>query len=329
LRSRSTTTPRPPRTLSIALVLTSLFFLSACDLNKTVLAQALKGFIAYFDTPVSSGSALTRLSPHVLTFNWYFDRTLVIETDAGLVVVDPFSEHLSGALRTALDQAGVDAPVHTLIYTHYHIDHTRGGARLEPLHVICHERCDRYWEQLPASDTADVLRPTRTVAGDQRLEIGGVVIDLIALEESHTDTMYAVHVPGERLVFAADTVGLGVMLPAGGVDVYMPAYLRALDRIEAIDFDTFVSSHFGWGTREEFIAAADLQRDGYRWAREALDRYGVDASGIAMTQDEERFLAAFDYFYDRMKAKYGDWHGFDAMILNTFMNNVIALTVGS
>ena len=309
--------------------LAAVFAFTACDLNKTMLSQALKGFVAYFDTPTSSGSKLDRLSDRVLTFNWYFDRTLVIQTGDGLVVVDPFTEHLAAALREALDEAGIDDPVHTLLYTHYHLDHTVGGAELSPANVICHAKCNQYWDQLPAEDTAGILRPTRTVDGDQRLEIGGVTIELVALVDSHTDTMYAVHLPDERLVFAADTVGLNVMLPAGGVDIYMPAYLAALDTLQALDFDTFVSSHFGWGTRDEFIAAADLQRDGYRWARESLARYGTDAAGISMTQDEDRFLAAFSFFYDRMKEKYGDWHGFDAMILNTFTNNIIAITVGS
>ena len=323
-----TTHARRRRAVFVILIL-STFGLSGCDLNKIVLSQALKGFVAYFDTPTSNGSELTRLTDRVLTFNWYFDRTLVIETDVGLVVIDPFTDHLSEALRVALDESGITAPVHTLIYTHYHIDHTVGGAKLRPKNVICHEKCEEYWDQLPASDVAGVLRPSQTIDGDQRLNIGGVPIELVFVSRSHTDTMYVVHLPSEGVVFAADTVGINVMLPAGGVDIHMPAYLTALDRIQQIDFKTFVSSHFGWGTKEEYIAAADLQRDGYRWAREALEKFGTNESGIPMTQDEGRFLAAFEYFYDRMKAKYGDWHGFDAMILNTFTNNIIAITVGS
>lgn len=313
----------------VALLLMTTLGLTGCDLSKTVLSQALKGFVRYFDTPSSNGSELTRISDRVLTFNWYFDRTLIIETDDGLVVIDSFTEHLTRALRKALDEAGITAPVNTLIYTHYHIDHTAGGSELEPENVICHRKCEEYWNQLPAEDVAGVLRPTQTVTGDRQLEIGGVEIDLVFLNRSHTDTMYAIHLPSEGVLFAADTVGLNVMLPAGGVDIYMPAYLAALDRLQAIDFDTFVSSHFGWGTKQEYIEAADLQRDGYRWAREALAQFGTDESGISMIQDEERFLAAFSFFYDEMEAKYGDWHGFDAMILNTFMNNIIAITVGS
>ena len=303
--------------------------LVACDLNKSVLSQALRGFVAYFDTPTSVGSGLVRLSERVWTYHFYFDRSLVVKTDVGLVVVDPFNPHLARGLREALRAEGIDGPVHTLVYTHYHVDHTRGGAELAPLRVLCHARCDEFLDELPAEDTAEVLRPTHTFEGDQRLVIGGVRIDLVALEKAHTDTMFAVHLPDEGILFAADTVGLGVMLPAGGVSIYMPAYLAALDRLEALDFDTFVSSHFGWGEKAEFVEAANLQRDGYRWAREALARYGTDAEGISMTHDEERFLAAFSYFYDRMKAKYGDWHGFDAMILSTFTNNIVAVTVGN
>lgn len=244
-----------------ALMLMTLGF-TGCDISKTVLSQALKGFVSYFDTPSSNGSELTRITDRVLTFNWYFDRTMIIETDVGLVVVDSFTEHLAAALRVALDEAGIDAPVHTLVYTHYHIDHTRGGGKLEPENVICHEKCEGYCDQLPAEDVASILRPTQTVAGDQRLNIGGVSIELVLLDRSHTDTMYAVYLPSEGVLFAADTVGLNVMLPAGGVVIYMPAYLAALDRLQAIDFETFVSSHFGWGSKEEYVAAAEISR---RW----------------------------------------------------------------
>ncbi len=301
----------------------------ACDVTKSMLRQALKGFVGYFDTPASNGSALTRLTDRVLTFNWYFDRTLVVETEAGLVVIDSFNQHLSCALLRALRAEGIDRPVHTLIYTHYHVDHTNGATELSPSHVVCDAKCAQYWRELPPDDVRTTLQPTRTVDGDTRLVIGGVPIELVSLGQSHTDTMYAVHLPSERLVFAADTVGLNVMLPAGGGAIYMPAYLAALDRIQALDFDLFVSSHFGWGDKAAYVAAADLQRDGYRWAREALERYAFDEAGIAMTQDERRFLAAFDYFYDHMREKYGDWHGFDAMILSTFTNNIIAITIGN
>ncbi|MEM7410936.1 MAG: MBL fold metallo-hydrolase [Myxococcota bacterium] len=312
-----------------ALAIATALLCSGCDLNKSVLSQALRGFVAYFDTPASVGSELTRLSDRVWTYHWYFDRTLIVQTDAGLVVVDPFNPHMATHLRQALVDAGIEPDVHTLLYTHYHVDHTRGGAALAPRNVVCHVRCDEFLDELPAEDTADVLRPTRTLEGDQRLEIGGVRIDLVALPKSHTDTMYAVHLPDEGVLFAADTVGLGVMLPAGGVSIYMPAYLAALDRLQGLDFEVFVSSHFGWGDKAAYVEAADLQRDGYRWAREALARYGTDERGISMTYDEDRFLAAFSYFYDRMKEKYGDWHGFDAMILSTFTNQIVAVTVGN
>ena len=47
-----------------------------------------------------------------------------------------------------------------------------------------------------------------------------------------------------------------------------------------------------------------------------------------MTHDKARFQAAFGEFYDRAYAKYGDWHGFNTMILNSYLNNIAAITVG-
>ena len=45
-----------------------------------------------------------------------------------------------------------------------------------------------------------MLPPTRLIAGDTVLTIGGVEIRALYMGLSHTDTLYAFHLPAERLV---------------------------------------------------------------------------------------------------------------------------------
>ncbi|MBL4639054.1 MAG: MBL fold metallo-hydrolase [Kordiimonadaceae bacterium] len=286
--------------------------------------------VDYLTTPTNQSAKLDQISEKVWTFGWYFDRTLIVDTDDGLVIVDPFSKDFISRLLPALKAAGLDKPIHSLIYTHYHLDHTRGGAALNPQNVICHVKCESYWDKFEPEETADIVRPTKTIDGDQKFEIGGVKFELVHLGLAHTDTNYAVFLPDDKTVFLADTVAIEALLPAGGVSIFMPEYLTALNTIQELDFTTFVSSHFTWGNKQDYIDAAELQRDGRKWVIEAIAHVGGSSNQpIPLINDKERFVEAFDYFYVKMAAKYGDWHGFDAQILPTFLNGFIAYHVGS
>src|SRR5262245_37340282 len=118
-----------PNVLALVITLVGLSGCgSGCSIQHFLMRKALAQQSDYFRTPESVGMKLTRLTSRVWTFNDAFDRTLVVDTDDGLVIVDPFSRHLVSGLKEALAREGLAKPVHTLVYTHYHLDHVRGGA---------------------------------------------------------------------------------------------------------------------------------------------------------------------------------------------------------
>jgi len=254
---------------------------------------------------------------------------MIVDTDAGLVVIDSFSSYYVSGLLAALKEEGIDKPVHTLIYTHYHLDHTAGGNGFAAKNVICHVTCASYWDDFLPDVFSSVAKVTKVIDGDFSLTVGGVEFQLVDLGNSHTDTMFAVYLPEEKTLFAADTVAVDVFLPSGGISLHYPAYLKALDTLQNIDFDLFVSSHFAWGSKQQFIAAADMQRDAYAWSAEALAKYSDKETGIPIFQDQERMTGAFYFFHAKIKAKYGDWHGFDAQVFSTFSNALTAHHIGS
>ena len=87
-----------------------------------------------------------------------FSNSAVLETDAGLVVVDTSSTEMSGRVHESI-RAWSTAPAHTIVFTHGHVDHVFGVERYEadneqagvaaPV-VVGHEaiaaRFDRYVE---------------------------------------------------------------------------------------------------------------------------------------------------------------------------------------
>ncbi|MGF1468133.1 MAG: hypothetical protein ACFCGT_18590 [Sandaracinaceae bacterium] len=97
--------------------------------------------------------------------------------------------------------------------------------------------------------------------------------DYINAPGVETSALDAVHLPEQGVLYAADTVAVRALLPAGGVSIFMPDYLAALERLEQLDFEVFVPGHFGWGTKADFVEAAQMQRDSWSWIREALERF--------------------------------------------------------
>jgi hypothetical protein len=88
-----------------------------------------------------------------------------------------------------------------------------------------------------------------------------------------------------------------------------------------------VPSHFGVGTKKDYLDAFGLQQDLYRAVREAVDE---DRSRGAppLHLDKGRLIVLFDRVYAKLKTRYGDWHGFDAQVPPSFINAYVATFVG-
>jgi glyoxylase-like metal-dependent hydrolase (beta-lactamase superfamily II) len=278
---------------------------SGCDARRFVMGQIASQTEAYFHPPGSEGWDVTRLTEHVYTFRWGWYRNIFVVTPEGVFATDPFNREAAASLRDVIAEASGGRPVRILFYSHYHRDHTEGGALLEPEQVWCHERCPSYFRDL---GRPEILPPTRTVSGDETLTLGGVEIRLLYLGKSHTDTLYAVHVPGEELLWTADFGLVRTIPPMGVPDFYRPGLLAGMERLSRLEFRVFVPSHFGYGTKQDFVDFYHMMRDLGTWVREAQERYGPPSKDLDQ---------GFRYVYDRMKAGYGDWHGFDQMILFT------------
>jgi glyoxylase-like metal-dependent hydrolase (beta-lactamase superfamily II) len=162
----------------------------------------------------------------------------------------------------------------------------------------------------------DVLPVTNPIEGDVSMTLGDVPVHLVFLGHSHTETLYAYHFPRERAVYAPDTAFVRTMPPFGLPDHYYPGYIRALDRIGALDFDALVPSHFGLGKKADLLAYRQMLVD----YREAATRIVNEMGGNPSRGAGQR--ARIGPAYMALKAKYGDWHGFDAMFLPHFFGGI-------
>ena len=145
---------------------------------------------------VAHAKAKTRveeLAPRTWLVRLPIVNVVLFETDEGLVLVDTAMAPGGPAVLEAIRSVS-DAPIHTVIYTHGHVDHAYGTWAImqagETPQIIAHDllkpRFERYIrlrgslakymsqpeEQLPASE-ADLVWPTRYFSDRLELEIGG------------------------------------------------------------------------------------------------------------------------------------------------------------
>lgn len=150
-------------------------------------------------------------------------NAVLFETDEGLVLVDTGMPAAGPAILTAMRSLS-DKPLHTVIYTHGHVDHAYGTRAFldagENPEIIAHDnlpqRFERYLrlrgsiakymgqplESLPRHKD-DLVWPTRTFSERLELEIGGETF-ILQHHRGETDDQLYVWVPGRRALASAD-----------------------------------------------------------------------------------------------------------------------------
>ena len=145
------------------------------------------------------------------------------DTDEGVVLVDTGMGPAGPAIMDAI-RSVTDKPIHTIIYTHGHVDHAYGTWAImeagETPQIIAHDllkpRFERYIrlrgslakymsqpeEQLPSSPS-DLVWPTRYFSERLELEIGGETF-VLQHHKGETDDQLYVWVPGRKALASAD-----------------------------------------------------------------------------------------------------------------------------
>ena len=210
-------------------------------------------------------------------------NAVLFETDDGLVLVDAGMAPGGPAVMDAIRRVS-DAPLHTLIYTHGHVDHAFGAWAIaeagETPEVIAHEaivpRFERYirlrgsiarymsqpLDQLPAGRD-DVVWPTRLLSDRLELDIGGERFVLVH-HKGETDDQLYVWVPGRRALASADYYQ-GFLPNAGNgkrVQRFVEEWAVAMREMAALEPQILLPAHGAAITepeviQQDFIALAE------------------------------------------------------------------------
>jgi glyoxylase-like metal-dependent hydrolase (beta-lactamase superfamily II) len=192
-----------------------------------------------------------------------------VVTPAGAILIDtlPFPQE-TREIKAFLE-GRLQIPVRYVVNTHYHADHTNGTCFFPRAVVVGHALCRKFLDtsarsaleevQAQGPELADlyvVLPEVIFEHGCLNLHLGKKTVRLIH-SPGHSDDSVVVLVPGDRVLFAADTMMPVPFLPDGNLE----DFINSLRAITHMPVDNVVQGHGEVILRGEIksIAESDIR----------------------------------------------------------------------
>ncbi|OYX30025.1 MAG: hypothetical protein B7Y99_12270, partial [Caulobacterales bacterium 32-69-10] len=157
----------------------------------------------------------------------------------------------------------------------------------------------------------DVRRPDITFKDRYVLNEGGERVELVYADNRHSKDMFDVYFPKQKVLFANDYVWPNRMCCGSNFDRRPPSvWIASLKKLEALDFDTIVASHWEQGTKADVIRVREYLED----------LQAAVAAGIAQgrTADELAAQVKLD--------KYKDFTGYEQQLPVMVRSAYVAMT---
>ena len=237
--------------------------------------------------------SLTQISGDLYRFQNNFHYSVVLVTDEGVMVTDPINEDAAKWLKAEI-ASRFDKPIKYLVYSHDHVDHIAGGKVFEAPIVIAHKngRADIIGEKRPTAI------PNITFSENMTIILGGKTIELSYLGQSHSDNMIVMSFPQQRVLFAVDFIPIKALPWKTLTDSYIPDWIDAVKKVEAMDFDILMPGHGSPGSKADVIALRKYMEE----------LYAAVLSGIRQGQTLQQLQENIKM------SEYEGWHAHDTQL---------------
>jgi glyoxylase-like metal-dependent hydrolase (beta-lactamase superfamily II) len=215
-------------------------------------AALLSALPAFAQAPARPPIETTKVegTENVYIFRNGNHQAIFIVTADGVIATDPvaYGKPQGGAQYLAEIKKVTDKPVKYLIYSHHHYDHIAGGQAFKDAgaKIVAHSRAKERLAQL--KDPATPL-PDETFSKQRTIKLGGVAVEMTYLGLSHSDTLLAIRLPKEKLIFVVDLLPVGSVPGRGMIDFFPLEAPDAIKRVLAMDWERMIPGHPGPGGR--------------------------------------------------------------------------------
>jgi len=215
-------------------------------------------------------------------------RTVFLEGQKGSIAFDTLTTPgTARAYGGAIGRVFPNKPIHTIIYSHEHLDHTGYAADLAPkADIIAHDYANRV---IVARQSDGQLPATEVWHGERKAySIDGCDFELIYPGPTHGDGNIAAYSPQSGVLFMVDTVAAGVGY-CYLMDWHMAHYVDVMRRFLSLDWEIFIPGHFWIIDRQQFIDILNYWEHQIEFAQQAVID-GVDPhdwTGLNKYTDEK------------------------------------------
>ncbi len=234
-------------------------FFAGCCLGQFSLARAQSaGGVALLVTEIEDGVFAFSGIPEMMSADnqgEICNLGFIVGQEA-VAVVDSGGSVAEGRALIAAIRAVTDKPVRYLINTHMHPDHIFGNAAFENTGaiVVGHQNLPRalasrgdyylqsFRDSMGAALMADIkiVPPTRLIAGEEMLDLGGRQLTLKAWKPAHTDNDLTVFDQQSRTLFTGDLCFID-HLPT--MDGSLRGWMEQLEPLKTIEAKLAVPGH--------------------------------------------------------------------------------------
>jgi glyoxylase-like metal-dependent hydrolase (beta-lactamase superfamily II) len=199
------------------------------------------GVMAQAGAAVSQDRTIVNLRGDLYLARFDERATLFLVTPGGIVVTDPISTDAAKWLRGEFAQRFPGVAVRYILISHHHFDRAAGaGVFGDGAETVAHRLFNEELQSARrASVYADVNPVKRVYDKRERIVIGGRNVEMLYAGPVHARDLSVVYFPGERVVFAVDTLNVDTTPYSFGP--YSPSDVAAwLDVVAGLDFDLMV-----------------------------------------------------------------------------------------
>lgn len=256
------------------------------------------------------------LRDNIWTITDGIHSSIFLEGKKGTICFDTgLSPGTARAYAAAIGRVFPTKPLHTIVYSHDHLDHCGYAADLAPTaDIIAHDYANRV---IVGRESDGQLPATEVWEGERKsYMIDDCYFELIYPGPTHGDGNAAAYFPQSKALFMVDTVAAGVGY-CYLMDWHLTHYIDVMKRFLSLDWDIFAPGHFWPLTRPQFIQVLDYWERQFDLAQKAvLD--GVDPNDWAgLSKYTKEVLAPLDSEQFR-------FHEYAAINLSRYMQEYLS-----